>query len=92
MGSRAQASTARLPCGRSPRGQQGWGGDKDHTMTWGVGSRCQPGAVPRADIGTVRSGDPPVPAPKPSPSPCQALLTGETQAAGAGAAKTGRKA
>ena len=90
MDSQRQASTARLPCGRSARGQQGQRG-KDHTMTRGVGSGCQSGAVPRAGIGMALSGDPSVPALKLSPSRCQALLIGETQAAETGVAKTGRK-
>lgn len=61
-------------------------------MTRGVGSGCQPDAVPKAGGGTALSGDPPVPALKLFPSPYQALLIGEMQAAEAGVAKAGRKA
>lgn len=60
---------------------------KRHTMTQGVSSICQPGAVPRAGIGMALSQNLSVPTPKPSLSQCLALLTGERQAAEAGVAK-----
>lgn len=56
-------------------------------MTQGVGSICQPGAVPRHGIGMALSQNLSVPTPKPSLSLCLALLTGERQAAEAGVTK-----